>query len=156
MRALLFSCSIPETYINPSFSYVSLPLALRYHRSIKAFQQLLYVCPDFQRANEVHLRLGLMFKANNEYESSLKHLQLAFADSAPCTFSKLESEYFVDRRWRWPHRRRCRRHSHRRSLLRRSRILTDRYNFCPQFVSTSPICTKRRTSIAPPKRPTNR
>lgn len=66
-------------------------------RSIKAFQQLLYVCPDFQRANEVHLRLGLMFKANNEYESSLKHLQLAISDSAPCTFSKLESEYTTNR-----------------------------------------------------------
>lgn len=66
-------------------------------RSIKAFQQLLYVCPDFQRANEVHLRLGLMFKANNEFESSLKHLQLAISDSAPSTFSKLESECTV---WR--------------------------------------------------------
>lgn len=45
------------------------------------------------RANEVHLRLGLMFKVNNDFESALKHLQLALLDSAPCTFSKLESKY---------------------------------------------------------------
>lgn len=44
------------------------------------------------RANEVHLRLGLMFKVNNDFESALKHLQLALLDSAPCTFSKLESK----------------------------------------------------------------
>jgi tetratricopeptide (TPR) repeat protein len=62
-------------------------------RSIKAFQQLLYVSPDFVRANEVHLRLGLMFKVNGNYEQSLKHLQLALLDSSPCTFTKLDSEY---------------------------------------------------------------
>lgn len=62
-------------------------------RSIKSFQQLLYVCPDFTRANEVHLRLGLMLKVNGDYEQSLKHLQLAYSDSSPCTFGKLESEY---------------------------------------------------------------
>lgn len=62
-------------------------------RSIKAFQQLLYVCPDFVRSNEAHLRLGLIFKANHDYEASLKHLQLALFDSSPCTFSKFESTY---------------------------------------------------------------
>lgn len=62
-------------------------------RAIKAFQQLLYVSPDFVRSNEAHLRLGLMFKVTHEYESSLKHLQLALLDSAPCTFSKFESKF---------------------------------------------------------------
>jgi hypothetical protein len=62
-------------------------------RSIKAFQQLLYVSPDFVRANEVHLRLGLMFKVNGNFEQSLKHLQLALLDSSACTFTKLDSEY---------------------------------------------------------------
>ena len=62
-------------------------------RAIKAFQQLLYVSPDFARSNEVHLRLGLMFKVNNDFEASLKHLQLAQLDLAPCTFSKYESEF---------------------------------------------------------------
>ena len=41
-------------------------------RSIKAFQQLLYVDPSFSRANEVHLRLGLMFKSLNNFDASLK------------------------------------------------------------------------------------
>jgi histone demethylase len=56
--------------------------------AVKAFQQLLYVCPSFQRANEVHLRLGLMFKATQEYESALKHLQLALVDNSPSTTPK--------------------------------------------------------------------
>ncbi|XP_008198630.2 lysine-specific demethylase 6A isoform X3 [Tribolium castaneum] len=56
--------------------------------AVKAFQQLLYVSPSFQRANEVHLRLGLMFKATQEYESALKHLQLALVDNSPCSTPK--------------------------------------------------------------------
>lgn len=72
---------------------VRISLFLYPSRSIKSFQQLLYVCPDFTRANEVHLRLGLMLKVNGDYEQSLKHLQLAYSDSSPCTFGKLESEY---------------------------------------------------------------
>lgn len=63
------------------------------YRAIKAFHQLLYVSPDFVRANEVHLRLGLMLKVNGDFEQSLKHLQLALLDSSPSTLSKLESEY---------------------------------------------------------------
>ncbi|CAH0562123.1 unnamed protein product [Brassicogethes aeneus] len=56
--------------------------------AVKAFQQLLYVSPGFQRANEVNLRLGLMFKVTHEYESALKHLQLALVDNSPCTTAK--------------------------------------------------------------------
>ena len=41
-------------------------------RAIKAFQQLLYIDPSFGRSNEVHLRLGLMFKAMNNFDASLK------------------------------------------------------------------------------------
>uniref|UniRef100_A0A8D0G436 [histone H3]-trimethyl-L-lysine(27) demethylase n=1 Tax=Strix occidentalis caurina TaxID=311401 RepID=A0A8D0G436_STROC len=40
--------------------------------AIKAFQEALYVDPSFCRAKEIHLRLGLMFKVNTDYESSLK------------------------------------------------------------------------------------
>lgn len=64
-------------------------------RSIKAFQQVLYVEPSYTRANEVHLRLGLMFKVNNDWESALKHLQLSLIDTSPSTFSKLESKLRV-------------------------------------------------------------
>ncbi|XP_076857474.1 lysine-specific demethylase 6A-like isoform X2 [Brachyhypopomus gauderio] len=41
-------------------------------RAIKAFQEVLYIEPSFSRAKEIHLRLGLMFKVNTDFESSLK------------------------------------------------------------------------------------
>uniref|UniRef100_A0A3B4H5E9 [histone H3]-trimethyl-L-lysine(27) demethylase n=1 Tax=Pundamilia nyererei TaxID=303518 RepID=A0A3B4H5E9_9CICH len=61
--------------------------------AIKAFQEVLYIDPGFSRAKEIHLRLGLMFKVNTDYESSLKHFQLALIDSNPCTLSKAESKH---------------------------------------------------------------
>uniref|UniRef100_A0A8D0CYR8 [histone H3]-trimethyl-L-lysine(27) demethylase n=1 Tax=Sander lucioperca TaxID=283035 RepID=A0A8D0CYR8_SANLU len=61
--------------------------------AIKAFQEVLYIDPGFSRSKEIHLRLGLMFKANTDYESSLKHFQLALIDSNLCTLSKAESKY---------------------------------------------------------------
>uniref|UniRef100_A0A8C2H5I9 [histone H3]-trimethyl-L-lysine(27) demethylase n=1 Tax=Cyprinus carpio TaxID=7962 RepID=A0A8C2H5I9_CYPCA len=59
--------------------------------AIKAFQEVLYIDPGFSRAKEIHLRLGLMFKVNTDYESSLKHFQLALIDSNHCSLSKAES-----------------------------------------------------------------
>lgn len=35
-----------------------------------------------------------MFKVNNDWDASLKHLHLALFDSSPSTFSKLESTYY--------------------------------------------------------------
>uniref|UniRef100_A0A671PSN3 [histone H3]-trimethyl-L-lysine(27) demethylase n=1 Tax=Sinocyclocheilus anshuiensis TaxID=1608454 RepID=A0A671PSN3_9TELE len=61
--------------------------------AIKAFHEVLYIDPGFSRAKEIHLRLGLMFKVNTDYESSLKHFQLALIDSNHCTLSKAESKY---------------------------------------------------------------
>uniref|UniRef100_A0A3Q2Q7B7 [histone H3]-trimethyl-L-lysine(27) demethylase n=1 Tax=Fundulus heteroclitus TaxID=8078 RepID=A0A3Q2Q7B7_FUNHE len=61
--------------------------------AIKAFQEVLYIDPTFSRAKEIHLRLGLMFKVNTDYESSFKHFQLALIDSNLCTLSKAESKY---------------------------------------------------------------
>ncbi|CAG9825426.1 unnamed protein product [Phaedon cochleariae] len=63
--------------------------------AIKAFQQLLYVSPGFQRANEVNLRLGLMFKVMQEYDLSLKHLQLALVDNNPCTAAKSMIKFHI-------------------------------------------------------------
>lgn len=62
-----------------------------FFRSIKFFQKLLYIDPNYQRANEVHLRLGLMYKVFNEWETALKHLKHAYSDVSLSTFSKLES-----------------------------------------------------------------
>ncbi|KAE8738872.1 hypothetical protein FOCC_FOCC015635 [Frankliniella occidentalis] len=63
--------------------------------AVRAFQQVLYVDPVFQRANEVHLRLGLMFKVNNDPESALKHLKLSYVDASPSTFCKLEIQFHI-------------------------------------------------------------
>ncbi|XP_069429675.1 lysine-specific demethylase 6A-like isoform X1 [Ovis canadensis] len=66
-----------------------------FHWAIKAFQEVLYVEPSFCRAKEIHLRLGLMFKVNTDYESSLKHFQLALIDSNPCTLSSVEIQFHI-------------------------------------------------------------
>uniref|UniRef100_A0AAZ3QW24 [histone H3]-trimethyl-L-lysine(27) demethylase n=1 Tax=Oncorhynchus tshawytscha TaxID=74940 RepID=A0AAZ3QW24_ONCTS len=63
-----------------------------FHWAIQAFQDGLYIDPSFSRATEIHMRLGLMFKGNTNYKSSLKHFQLALIDSNPCTLSKAESK----------------------------------------------------------------
>ncbi|XP_066520691.1 lysine (K)-specific demethylase 6A, like isoform X2 [Hoplias malabaricus] len=63
--------------------------------AIKAFQEVLYIDPGFPRAKEIHLRLGLMFKVNTDYESSLKHFQLALIDSNHCTLSKAEIQFHI-------------------------------------------------------------
>ncbi|OWK53084.1 Lysine-specific demethylase 6A [Lonchura striata] len=63
--------------------------------AIKAFQEALYVDPSFCRAKEIHLRLGLMFKVNTDYESSLKHFQLALIDCNPCTLSNAEIQFHI-------------------------------------------------------------
>uniref|UniRef100_A0A8C2LB13 [histone H3]-trimethyl-L-lysine(27) demethylase n=1 Tax=Cyprinus carpio TaxID=7962 RepID=A0A8C2LB13_CYPCA len=66
-----------------------------FHWAIKAFQEVLYIDPSFSKAKEIHLRLGLMFKVNTDYESSLKHFQLALIDSTPCTLSKAEIQFHI-------------------------------------------------------------
>lgn len=68
-------------------------------RATKAFQNLLYVAPCFQRANEVHLRLGFMFKVTSDTESAVKHFQLALADNNPCSASNNTSMSLHDE-WR--------------------------------------------------------
>ncbi|KAK1797845.1 hypothetical protein P4O66_008192 [Electrophorus voltai] len=62
--------------------------------AIKAFQEVLYIDPSFSRAKEIHLRLGLMFKVNTDFESSLKcyggntGAYLALKASPACPASK--------------------------------------------------------------------
>ncbi|XP_052414148.1 lysine-specific demethylase 6A-like isoform X4 [Carassius gibelio] len=63
--------------------------------AIKAFQEVLYIDPGFSRAKEIHLRLGLMFKVNTDYESSLKHFQLALIDSSHCSLSRAEIQFHI-------------------------------------------------------------
>ncbi|XP_017470513.1 PREDICTED: lysine-specific demethylase 6A isoform X1 [Rhagoletis zephyria] len=63
--------------------------------SIRAFRSLLYQDPNFIRASEAHLRVGLMLKVFGEYKLSLKHLKLAQIDNSPCTFSKLQIKFHI-------------------------------------------------------------
>ena len=88
--------SSPSIIATNFFSFVDqllLILILFHHRyrAVKAFQQLLYIDPVYCRANEVHLRLGLIFKITGELESSLKHFQLTLIDSAACSLTRHES-----------------------------------------------------------------
>ncbi|XP_062982627.1 lysine-specific demethylase 6A isoform X2 [Elgaria multicarinata webbii] len=63
--------------------------------AIKAFREVLYVDPSFCRAKEIHLRLGLMFKVNTDFESSFKHFQLALVDCNSCTLSNAEIRFHI-------------------------------------------------------------
>uniref|UniRef100_A0A3B4BBH9 [histone H3]-trimethyl-L-lysine(27) demethylase n=1 Tax=Periophthalmus magnuspinnatus TaxID=409849 RepID=A0A3B4BBH9_9GOBI len=83
----------PKGSTNHLFTHVFMFLYGSFLQAIKAFQEVLYIDPGFSRAKEIHLRLGLMCKVNTDYESSLKHFQLALIDSNPCTLSKAESKY---------------------------------------------------------------
>ncbi|XP_053561256.1 lysine-specific demethylase 6A [Bombina bombina] len=67
-----------------------------FHWAIRAFREVLYVDPSFCRAKEIHLRLGLMFKVNTDYESSLKHHQIGLRDcNVPLTLSQQEFQFHI-------------------------------------------------------------
>ena len=66
----------------------------------RAFHDLLYLYPAFERANEVHLRLGIMAKISGDYDISLKYLNTSLSDvSSPCSFTrygaKLVKEFVI-------------------------------------------------------------
>ncbi|KAG8189478.1 hypothetical protein JTE90_018130 [Oedothorax gibbosus] len=66
-----------------------------YFRAIETFKDVLYLDPGFLRSNEVHLRLAVMFKLLEDYESSYKHFQLVLADSSPCSLSRSEISFHI-------------------------------------------------------------
>ncbi|KAL9923748.1 lysine-specific demethylase 6A isoform X1 [Glossina fuscipes] len=63
--------------------------------SIKTFQLLLYLNPNFPCANEAHLRLGFMQKVLGDYKSAIKHYQLSLIDEAPCTLTKQKIRFHI-------------------------------------------------------------
>ena len=63
--------------------------------AIKAFRQILYFNPSFYPSNELHIRLGVIFKILCDYNSSLKHFQIALADSRPSTLSKVQIKFHI-------------------------------------------------------------
>ena len=74
---LLFSKSSTSTQDSPGMQ--------------KKYQYIYLIVNLFPfRANEVHLRLGLIYKMKNDFDTSLKHFTLAKNDSSPCSFTPLE------------------------------------------------------------------
>ncbi|KAJ6223820.1 hypothetical protein RDWZM_002365 [Blomia tropicalis] len=63
--------------------------------AIKTFKKLIYVEPSFSRINEVHIRLGLIFKTFKQYTLAFKHFRLALADLSQCTFGKQEINFHI-------------------------------------------------------------
>ena len=83
----------PDYWKNASFLYGLGMVYFHFNAfqwATKAFQQVLYIDPGFSRKNEVHLRLGIMFKNKNDYDAALKHFHLALMDTSPSSLSKLE------------------------------------------------------------------
>ncbi|RWS28045.1 lysine-specific demethylase 6A-like isoform X1 [Leptotrombidium deliense] len=82
-----------------------------YRWAIKAFRQLLYVNSVFYRSNEVHLRLGLIFKVYADYSPALKvstkseflnetdwssqHFKLALSNRNPSSLTPSEIEFHI-------------------------------------------------------------
>uniref|UniRef100_A0A3P8UUU9 [histone H3]-trimethyl-L-lysine(27) demethylase n=1 Tax=Cynoglossus semilaevis TaxID=244447 RepID=A0A3P8UUU9_CYNSE len=65
----------PDHWKNAAFLYGLGMVYFHYNAfqwAAKAFQEVLYIDPGFSKAKEIHLRLGLIFKVNTDYESSLK------------------------------------------------------------------------------------
>ncbi len=63
---------------------------------MRAFQNLLYVEPGFSRAADVHVRLALVFKTNNEYDLCVKVSLLLllmcvcmYMDASTCSLVRL-------------------------------------------------------------------
>ncbi|XP_076805994.1 histone demethylase UTY-like [Clavelina lepadiformis] len=61
-----------------------------YAWSVKLFQQLLYYDPGFSKANEVHCRLGLIFKLTGNHQSAIKHFRQSLSDYRYCSVNKSE------------------------------------------------------------------
>ena len=61
-----------------------------YHRACRAFQELLYLSPNFDRAIDVHARLGLMRKSLQSFRRSLTHFKICLRCSS-AKFSSLSS-----------------------------------------------------------------
>lgn len=81
-------CQLPIWCVSQSFQVLKFvlrvfiePSLFSNYRALKAFKQLIYVDPLFSRANEVHIRLGLIFKALKQYDLSLKVNILSHFDS---------------------------------------------------------------------------
>ncbi|WAR28034.1 KDM6A-like protein [Mya arenaria] len=65
------------------------------HQATRAFQQVLYTDPAFTRANEIHIRLGFIFKIGKDFDKSLKHFRNALSDCSPCSLTKAQIKLHI-------------------------------------------------------------
>uniref|UniRef100_A0A6F9DWN5 [histone H3]-trimethyl-L-lysine(27) demethylase n=1 Tax=Phallusia mammillata TaxID=59560 RepID=A0A6F9DWN5_9ASCI len=66
-----------------------------YSWTVKLFQQLLYNDPGFSKANEVHCRLGLVFKITGNNHSAIKHFNRSLSDCRNCSITKPEIRFHL-------------------------------------------------------------
>ena len=58
----------------------------------RAFLYALYKDNYFERANEIHFRLGLIYQELDEFELALRHFKLALIDSSASASSVSKAE----------------------------------------------------------------
>ncbi|KAL4220760.1 Lysine-specific demethylase 6A [Mactra antiquata] len=66
-----------------------------YQLATRAFQQVLYTSPSFTRANEIHIRLGFIYKIGKDFDKSLKHFRHALSDSSQCSLTKAQIKLHI-------------------------------------------------------------
>ena len=66
-----------------------------FHQAVKSLQQVLYLDPHYERASDVHARLGLIRKMMRNFPASLRHFRLALRSSRPCAFSHPEIRFHI-------------------------------------------------------------
>ena len=58
-----------------------------------AFQQVLYLDPSFQLADDIHMRLGYIAMNNRDFEKGLKHFTMVKND--PCLFNYMDIRFYI-------------------------------------------------------------
>ncbi|CAH8455448.1 unnamed protein product [Schistosoma haematobium] len=66
-----------------------------FNRTIRLFQQILYLQPWFPKCKEINIRLGYIYKVQNNFERSLRHFRQALNDSTPATFNRIELRFHI-------------------------------------------------------------
>ncbi|PAA79077.1 hypothetical protein BOX15_Mlig018358g1 [Macrostomum lignano] len=67
----------------------------RFDSAISAFHRVLYQEPAFSRANEIHVRLGVIYKLRADLERSLRHFKRALYDRSPCSLTSAEIRFHI-------------------------------------------------------------
>lgn len=98
---------------------------------------VLYIDPAFACANEVHLRLALIYKARREFLLSRKRFQLVLNDSAVCSLSRQQIDFHI---------------AHLHEVCDRISSARDRYE---ALLSPQPASTQPSPSPSSPPSPTS-